>query len=130
MKRPPMARSTKPMQRTAWLRAAGPSTTRTPMKSRRKVVPAHELAYFKRVAALPCAECGIHGFSQCAHSNSAAHGKGMGLKADYRATFPLCCTRFGVLGCHAALDQLIGMTRDEASERTERYIADTIRRLA
>jgi len=130
MKRSPMKRSTKPMKRTAWLRTSGPAMTRTPMKSRRKSVVAHAMAYFKRVAALPCAQCGIHGFSQAAHSNRQQDGKGLGLKANYLATFPLCCTRPGEIGCHARHDQCIGMTRAEADKRTERYIADTIRRLA
>jgi len=95
------------------------------MKSRRKSVPARETAHYKRVAALPCAECGIHGYSQAAHSNRHQDGKGLGMKADYLATFPLCCTRPGEVGCHVRHDQLIGMSRDEADERTVRYIAET-----
>lgn len=100
-----------------------------PMKSRRKAVSVQELDHLKRVAALPCAECGIEGYSQAAHSNRQQDGKGLGIKADYRATFPLCCTRPGEIGCHVRHDQLIGMTREEADERTDRYIADTARRL-
>lgn len=107
MKRSPMTRSTKPMKRKPKLR------------------PAHELAHFRRVAEIPCARCGIEGYSQCAHSNLAEHGKGLGLKAHYLMTFPLCCARPGVLGCHAEHDQLIGMTKEEADERTIGYIAQT-----
>lgn len=52
-------------------------------------------------AALPCIWCGIAGHSQHAHLNL---GKGMGLKTDDRTGFPLCCTRPGIEGCHAAFD--------------------------
>jgi hypothetical protein len=99
------------------------------MKRSRKSVPAHEKAHYKRVAALPCAECGIHGYSQCAHSNRAEDGKGLGIKAHYLATFPLCCARPGEIGCHVRHDQCIGMTREEADARTALYIADTHRKL-
>lgn len=103
---------------------------RKPMRSIRKSIPAAELAHYKRVAALPCAECGIWGYSQAAHSNRHQDGKGLGVKANYLATFPLCCTRPGEVGCHVRHDQLIGITREEADARTERYIADTINKLA
>jgi hypothetical protein len=116
------------MKRTAWLRAAGPA--KLTIKVKRKHVPVAELAHYKRIAALPCAECGIEGYSQAAHSNRQQDGKGLGIKADYRATFPLCCTRPGEIGCHVRHDNCIGMTREEADERTVRYIADTARRLA
>jgi hypothetical protein len=102
---------------------------RSRLKSRRKSIAAHELNHYKRVAELPCAECGIVGYSQCAHSNRYEDGKGLGIKAHYLATFPLCATRPGEIGCHAKHDQCIGMTREEADERTERYIADTHRKL-
>ena len=96
------------------------------MRSKQKKVSAEELAYLKRVAALPCASCGIVGYSQAAHSNLYAHGKGLGLKADYMATFPLCCTRPGEVGCHFRFDQRMGMTREESDLRTEAYIANTV----
>jgi hypothetical protein len=102
---------------------------RTQMSRKRKSVPAIELAYFKLVAALPCVCCGIHDYSQAAHSNRMQDGKGLGLKANYLATFPLCCTRPGDVGCHVRHDQLIGMTRDEADEITTFYITDTQRQL-
>jgi len=81
--------------------------------------------HFRNVAALPCAQCGIHNYSQCAHSNRSTDGKGGGLKADFRATFPLCCTRPGEIGCHVRHDQYIGITREEASARTDRYLSET-----
>lgn len=84
-----------------------------------------EEKHYRNVAALPCARCGIHGYSQAAHSNLGRHGKGGALKADYRATFPLCCTRPGVLGCHAEHDQYVGMSYEEGVERTAKYLAWT-----
>lgn len=133
MLRTPLKPSTKPMKRSSMSRgltgllsiASRQLSKRKPMKARRKSIPAHELAYFKRVAALPCAECGIWFYSQVAHSNRAEDGKGLGLKAHYKATFPLCCTRPGELGCHYRHDNCIGMTREEADERTTGYIVKT-----
>jgi hypothetical protein len=98
-------------------------------KARPKSVPAVERAYYKRVAALPCARCGVEGFSQAAHSNRYQDGKGAGLKAHYLATFPLCCTRPGIPGCHFEHDQCIGGDREEMDRRTVDYIADTHRKL-
>lgn len=102
---------------------------RKKLKSGRKKVSTEELAYLKRVAALPCAECGILGYSQAAHSNRHSDGKGLGKKANYKATFPLCCTRPGEIGCHVRHDQCIGMTREEADERTTAYIEYTKNKL-
>lgn len=139
MKRTAFKPSTKPMKRTAMaggrtglLSTASFQFSKKPakrMKSRQKAVPAAEKAHYKRVAALPCARCGIELFSQAAHSNRHQDGKGAGLKANYLATFPLCCDRPGIVGCHYKHDQCIDMTREEADARTDGYIADTKRRL-
>lgn len=59
-------------------------------------------AYRMAVASLPCAHCGIVGYSQHAHEN---YGKGAGLKVDDRRAMPLCCTRPGEEGCHVKFDQ-------------------------
>lgn len=83
----------------------------------------------RNVASLPCAECGIEGYSQCAHANGYEYGKGRGMKSSDLATFPLCCTRIGEVGCHVRHDQLIGMTKDEAREREHRYILTTLSQL-
>lgn len=56
----------------------------------------------KHVAALPCARCEVVGFSQAAHVN---FGKGGGVKTCDSLTFPLCCDRPGVRGCHSLHDQ-------------------------
>lgn len=60
-------------------------------------------AYRRAVASLPCAHCGIDGYSQHAHENGPDKAKGM--KVDDRRAMPLCCARPGVEGCHAAFDQ-------------------------
>ena len=99
------------------------------IKSRQKAVPANEKAHYRRVAGLPCACCGIEGFSQAAHSNRHQDGKGAGLKAHYLATFPLCCDRPGVVGCHTRHDQCIGGNRAEMNRRSIIYIAQTKREL-
>src|SRR6516164_5082420 len=109
MKRSPIKPSQKPLKRIAFLRAKPAK-----FKAKKQARKAAETAHFRRVASLPCACCGIVGYSQCAHSNLAEHGKGLGLKAHYLTTFPLCCSRPGVLGCHSRHDRLIGMTKDEA----------------
>ena len=68
-------------------------------------------AYRRLVAAMPCANCGLPGRSQCAHAN---FGKALASKTDDRFSFPLCgpgsvyCGIAGSLwgpGCHALLDQ-------------------------
>lgn len=58
--------------------------------------------YRRAVASLPCAYCGIEGYSQHAHENE---GKGARTKLDDRRAMPLCCARPGIEGCHAAFDQ-------------------------
>lgn len=95
----------------------------------RKSISAHELAHYKSVAELPCARCGIEKYSQAAHSNRAEDGKGARKKAHYLATFPLCCTRPGINGCHYEHDQCIGGDKAEMDRRTVGYIADTHRKL-
>lgn len=43
-----------------------------------KAAPVRSEAYRRAVASLPCAICGVYGYSQAAHANT---GKGMGMKA-------------------------------------------------
>lgn len=64
--------------------------------------PLRSEAYRRAVAGQACAHCGVHGFSQHAHSNE---GKGAGIKTDDRTGVPLCGPRPGIEGCHAAFDQ-------------------------
>ena len=67
-----------------------------------KAAPVRSEAYRRAVASLPCAYCGIEGYSQHAHEND---GKGARLKVDDRRAMPLCCSRPGIEGCHVAFDQ-------------------------
>lgn len=67
------------------------------------------LEHRQNVANLPCVKCGIAGFSQAAHPN---FDKGLSLKVCDSLTFPLCCDRPGVRGCHSHHDQG-GMPRAE-----------------
>jgi hypothetical protein len=79
----------------------------------------------RAVASLPCANCGLEGYSQCAHSNLYEHGKGRSLKSSDAATFPLCSNVPGRVGCHEKFDQHLLCTKAEAAELTARFIAET-----
>jgi hypothetical protein len=87
---------------------------------RPKNPPIRDEGYRRWTATLACIRCGVHGFSQAAHPNQ---GRGLGQKAGDDLCFPLCCTRPGILGCHAEHDQLIGMTLEERRQRELDYIA-------
>lgn len=71
-------------------------------QARPKDHPLRSEAFRRVVASLPCAWCGIAGFSQHAHENE---GKGARLKVDDRRGMPLCCVRPGIEGCHQRFDQ-------------------------
>ena len=73
--------------------ASAPIEKERPLRSER---------YRRAVASLPCAWCGIEGYSQHAHEND---GKGARLKVDDRRAMPLCCARPGIEGCHIEYDQ-------------------------
>lgn len=75
--------------------------------------------YRRYVASHECFGCGIEGFSQCAHEEQ---GKGGAIKSDDRRSFPLCCTRPGVMGCHYEHTHLIGMRRDDRRELEVQYV--------
>jgi hypothetical protein len=79
----------------------------------------------KAIASLDCANCGISGYSQCAHSNSAVFGKGRGMKATDVASFPLCCDRVGVRGCHTQHDQYDNCSKEHALVLEKLWIIDT-----
>lgn len=66
--------------------------------------------YRRKVAALPCIACGIQGYSQAAHVPPDARG----VKQGDDLTFPLCCTRPGVNGCHVEYDQFRMFPKREA----------------
>lgn len=64
--------------------------------------PVRSEAYRRLVASLPCAECGIDGYSQAAH---AEEGKGIGIKSCDLTCVPLCGPRLSTNGCHYAYGQ-------------------------
>ncbi len=79
----------------------------------------------KRLAAirkLPCIRCG-NPHSQAAHSNSAKHGKGRGIKADDVFVIPLCQS------CHAAFDRFELGNRAESEAMFDQWLVRVNRML-
>lgn len=87
-----------------------------------KSPPARDKDYLRRVAQLPCCNCGVSGYSQAAHSNQ---GKGMAMKASDHDTFPLCCARPGVIGCHIGLDQGAMFDKETRRAKEAEWVAQT-----
>ena len=73
--------------------------------------------YRRLVAALPCAACGVIGYSQAAHPPPT----GKGIKEDDRECFPLCCSRPMVTGCHVEFDQYRLIPKDRMREQAARW---------
>ena len=96
--------------------SSAPITKETPMRSER---------YRRAVASLPCAYCGIEGYSQAAHLPPEAKG----MKQSDLLTFPLCCTRVGIPGCHQDYDQYRLFPREAAMTVGRAWAADTQRRI-
>jgi hypothetical protein len=113
-----------PRPRAAAVAVAGPARACVPVP---KLKPARDEGYRRLVAALPCVNCGVHGFSQAAHPNL---GKGWGIKAGDDKCFPLCADRPLIRGCHSAFDQ--GAMFEKADRRSVelRWIEQTRRALA
>ena len=79
----------------------------------------------KRLAAirrLPCIRCG-NPDSQAAHSNSAKHGKGRGIKASDLFVIPLCVI------CHAAFDRFELGNRAESEAMFDQWLVKVNRML-
>ena len=106
-------------------RAPQPVAT-TPVVQVPKAAPVRNEAYRRAVASLPCAICGMPGYSQAAHGSE---GKGMGIKACDLTLFPACCDRPGVRGCHSQLDQGAMFTKAVRRELEPVWAADTQRRI-
>ena len=70
------------------------------------------------IRKLPCVRCGNPN-SQAAHSNSAKHGKGRGIKASDEFTIPLCAI------CHAAFDRFELGNRAESEAMFEKWLIKT-----
>ena len=90
-----------------------------------KANPVRSQQYLRAVAGLPCIVCGIQGHSQAAHLPPEAKG----MKQSDLLTFPLCCTRVGMPGCHQDYDQYRLFPRDAAMTVGRAWAADTMRRL-
>lgn len=70
------------------------------------------------IRKLPCVRCGNPN-SQAAHSNSAKHGKGRGIKASDLFVIPLC------FKCHAAFDRFELGSRAESEAMFEKWLVKT-----
>ena len=70
------------------------------------------------IRKLPCVRCG-NSNSQAAHSNSAKHGKGRGIKASDLFVIPLCHS------CHAAFDRFELGNRAESEAMFEKWLVKT-----
>ena len=80
----------------------------------------------KRLAAirkLPCIRCG-NPHSQAAHSNSAKHGKGRGIKSSDLFVIPLC------FECHAEFDRFELGNREESEAMFDQWLVRVDRMLA
>ena len=111
-------------------RAPQPVAT-TPVVQVPKDAPVRSEAYRRAVASLPCAICGVPGYSQCAHSNS---GKGAGIKASDLDSFPLCTVHPVadgrlVQGCHERFDQGALFSKLVRRDLEQAWIADTQRKI-
>ena len=95
---------------------AAPVTKESPVRSQQ---------YLRVVASLPCIACGIQGYSQAAHLPPEAKG----MKQSDLLTFPLCCTRVGIPGCHQDYDQYRLFPREAAMTVGRAWAADTQRRI-
>ena len=111
-------------------RAPQPVAT-TPAEPVTKDAPVRSEAYRRAVASLPCINCKVPGYSQCAHSNS---GKGAGIKASDLDSFPLCTVHPGadgglVQGCHERFDQGALFSKAVRRELEPVWAVDTRRKL-
>ena len=112
-------------------RAANMGSSTTAAAPIPKAAPVRSEAYRRAVASLPCINCKVPGYSQCAHSNS---GKGAGIKASDLDSFPLCTVHPGadgglVQGCHERFDQGALFSKAVRRELEPVWAADTQRSL-
>ena len=106
-------------------RAANMGSSTTAAAPIPKAAPVRSEAYRRAVASLPCIACGIQGYSQAAHLPPEAKG----MKQSDLLTFPLCCTRVGIPGCHQDYDQYRLFPREAAMTVGRAWAADTQRRI-
>ena len=102
-----------------------PQPVGAPVAPIEKENPVRSPQYLRAVASLPCIACGIQGYSQAAHLPPEAKG----MKQSDLLTFPLCCTRVGIPGCHQDYDQYRLFPREAAMTVGRAWAADTQRRI-
>lgn len=101
------------------------SSAREPATPRKKDDLVRSEPYRRLVASMPCVNCGLQGYSQHAHENT---GKAKGMKVCDLRAMPLCCTRVGVLGCHAEFDQYkLFSTKQEHVDKGREWVEQTQR---
>jgi hypothetical protein len=88
--------------------------------------PVRDESYRRWVASLPCFECRIQDYSQCAHPNT---GKAKGKKLSDEGCFPLCCDRLGIVGCHARFDRYELVSRADMPQYERRALEWTLDQL-
>lgn len=74
--------------------------------------------YMAAVRKLPCAHCGVTGFTQFCHADE---GKGMGIKTDCRRGWPGCGPHNGMPGCHYLLGSTGKLGREERRRLEAEY---------
>ena len=79
--------------------------------------PMQSEAYMRLVRLLPCAMCGIEGYTQFCHADQ---GKGMGIKSDCRLGWPGCGPHHDTQGCHYLVGTSGVLIRDERRELERR----------
>lgn len=87
-----------------------------------KAEPVRSEAYRRLVAGLPCWRCGVHGYSQAAHSDE---GKGLALKACDLTCWPGCGPHDGLVGCHYFVGSTGSISRDDRRALEKQAAADT-----
>jgi hypothetical protein len=75
-------------------------------------------SYMALVRKLPCAHCGIVGFSQFCHADM---GKGTGIKTDSRRGWPGCRPHGDTMGCHYLIGSTGTLGQAERRRLEEQY---------
>jgi len=83
--------------------------------------------YRQAVASLPCARCGVIGFSNACHSDTGGRGaaKGGRIKSCDLTCWPGCVPRPGITGCHHDIGMGAVMSREEKRAFEVKAAADT-----
>ena len=116
-----------PMSAPRPVRAVAPTVFSDRVATQAKDAPVRSESHRRAVAALPCFNCGVEGYSQAAHADE---GKGLGLKSCDLTCYPLCCTRPGIPGCHYQIGTAGLFTRDQRRDFEKSAVIDTKEKLA